>query len=74
MLTMMHGARFVLFFMGCFGFYCGTIYNDLFSVPVNLFGSRWDGKGMNTASGLEARKAMWGAERHILTALIRPGS
>ncbi|GAB5353356.1 hypothetical protein AAMO2058_000029900 [Amorphochlora amoebiformis] len=45
MLTMMHGARFVLFFMGCFGFYCGTIYNDLFSVPVNLFGSRWDGKG-----------------------------
>mmetsp|Transcript_18067 Transcript_18067/g.27098 ORF Transcript_18067/g.27098 Transcript_18067/m.27098 type:complete len:862 (-) Transcript_18067:165-2750(-) len=45
MMSMMHGARFVLFFMGCFGFYCGTIYNDLFSVPVALFSSRWTPKG-----------------------------
>jgi len=41
----MHGARYVLFFMGLFGFYCGTIYNDIVSVPISVFSTRWDTKG-----------------------------
>jgi len=45
MTGMMHGARYVLFLMGLFGLYCGTIYNDCFSVPINAFGSHWDSKG-----------------------------
>jgi len=45
MMEMMHGARFVMLLMGLFGVYCGTIYNDLFSIPVNAFGSRYDKKG-----------------------------
>eukprot|EP00466_Bigelowiella_natans_P009409 jgi/Bigna1/56899/estExt_Genewise1Plus.C_1400003 len=45
LLSGMHEARYVLFFMGLFGFYCGSIYNDLFSVPLSIFSTRWDNKG-----------------------------
>ena len=38
---MLHSARFVLLLMGLFGLYCGTIYNDLFSVPLALFQGTW---------------------------------
>mmetsp|Transcript_19821 Transcript_19821/g.29639 ORF Transcript_19821/g.29639 Transcript_19821/m.29639 type:complete len:859 (+) Transcript_19821:31-2607(+) len=35
------GARYALIFMGFFGFYCGTIYNDFISVPLQIFESQW---------------------------------
>ena len=41
-------ARYCLIFMGFFGFYCGTIYNDLMSVPLQLFDSAWKDAGGNT--------------------------
>jgi len=34
-------ARYLLFAMGIMGIYCGLIYNDYFSVGLNLFGSSW---------------------------------
>jgi len=34
-------ARYLLFAMGLMGIYCGLIYNDYFSVGLNLFGSSW---------------------------------
>lgn len=34
--------RYLLTLMGFFAFYCGWIYNDMFSLPVNVFGSCWE--------------------------------
>jgi V-type H+-transporting ATPase subunit a len=31
--------RYLLSMMGFFAFYCGLIYNDFLSLPINLFGS-----------------------------------
>ena len=34
-------GRYMLFMMGCFSIYCGIIYNDLFSIGVTGFGTKW---------------------------------
>jgi len=38
---MLYGGRYLLILMGFFGFYAGLIYNDLVSVPLDLFGSKY---------------------------------
>ena len=35
----LYKARYLLFLMGIFSAYCGLIYNDFLSIPLNLFGS-----------------------------------
>jgi V-type H+-transporting ATPase subunit a len=35
----LYKARYLLFLMGIFSTYCGLIYNDFLSIPLNLFGS-----------------------------------
>lgn len=35
------GARYCLTMMGFFAFYCGLIYNDMASNPIQLFDSTW---------------------------------
>lgn len=35
-------ARYLLALMGFFSTFCGLVYNDFFSVPLNLFGSCYD--------------------------------
>ncbi len=40
--SMVFGGRYLLVMMGAFALYAGTIYNDLFSCPVNALGSHWD--------------------------------
>ncbi|CAE8616110.1 unnamed protein product [Polarella glacialis] len=34
-------GRYILLMMGFFAVYCGFLYNDFFSVGLDLFGSRW---------------------------------
>ncbi|CAM9714605.1 unnamed protein product [Sphacelaria rigidula] len=41
MLNGMYLARYMITMMGFFAVYAGLIYNDFFSVPLDLFGSSW---------------------------------
>mmetsp|Transcript_18523 Transcript_18523/g.45893 ORF Transcript_18523/g.45893 Transcript_18523/m.45893 type:complete len:894 (+) Transcript_18523:181-2862(+) len=36
-----HAMRYMFMFMGFYAVYAGLIYNDCFSLGLNLFGSRW---------------------------------
>lgn len=35
-------ARYMIFMMGLFAVYVGFLYNDMFSIGLNLFASRWE--------------------------------
>jgi V-type H+-transporting ATPase subunit a len=37
----MHTGRYMMVMMGFFAVYAGFVYNDCFSLGLNLFGSRW---------------------------------
>jgi len=52
--TMAVRARYMLLLMGIFSIYCGLIYNDVFGLMADLFGSVWvdeGGGGTNTHRG-----------------------
>lgn len=40
--SMAFGGRYVLFMMGMFGLYAGTVYNDCFSIPIALHESNFE--------------------------------
>lgn len=48
-LEVLYPARYLITMMGFFAVYCGLIYNDFFSFPVNLFGScyNFDGRDIS---------------------------
>jgi len=37
----LYKGRYMLFMMGFFGVYAGFMYNDFFSIGMDIFGSRW---------------------------------
>ncbi|KAL8273401.1 hypothetical protein Esti_002646 [Eimeria stiedai] len=43
--------RYMLALMGFFAFYAGFLYNDLFALGVNIFGSTWTGEGQGVING-----------------------
>lgn len=46
----LHAGRYMLAMMGFFAIYAGLIYNDMFSLGLNLFGSRWKFEGQDDGS------------------------
>jgi len=41
LIQMPFDGRYVLLLMSFFAIYCGFIYNELFAIPMNLFGTTW---------------------------------
>jgi V-type H+-transporting ATPase subunit a len=53
----LHSGRYMIAMMGFFAVYAGLIYNDMFSLGLNLFGSRWQFEGQDSGEVEEGAEA-----------------
>jgi len=58
----MHIGRYMILMMGFFAVYAGFVYNDCFSLGLNLFRSRWEFYGQEDLSVEEGEEAYQLAE------------
>jgi len=65
----MHMGRYMIAMMGFFAVYAGFVYNDAFSLGLNLFGSRWEFEGqedLEVQENAEAyQKASYGSPESV---------
>lgn len=65
----MHAGRYMIAMMGFFAVYAGFLYNDMFSLGLNLFGSRWEFEGQeynSVENGVEAEPtAQYGSPESV---------
>ena len=68
-LNAMISAKYLITLMGIFAVFCGLIYNDFLSVPLNLFGSCWklDGKPRETCTYIFGMDPAWNLADNKLT-------
>jgi V-type H+-transporting ATPase subunit a len=64
MMKGVYSARYMLFMMGIMGLYAGLIYNDFFSLGLNLFGSSWEFKVREQGEEAE-NKGEYGDPAHV---------
>jgi V-type H+-transporting ATPase subunit a len=50
-IKLLYTGRYLITMMGFFGIYCGLMYNDIFSVGMDFFGSRWHHEGGHGTAG-----------------------
>ncbi|KAG7360696.1 V-type ATPase subunit [Nitzschia inconspicua] len=58
----LHLGRYMILMMGFFAIYAGLVYNDCFSLGLNLFGTRWEFEGQENGEVEEGDVAIQTAE------------
>jgi len=52
----LHGGRYLIMLMGAFGTYCGTIYNDMFSIGLRMFPTTYT---FGSIGGIQDGDSVW---------------